>query len=496
MVKFFRSLIFFAVILLLAGCQTISETEVTPSATATSEHTATVTVSPTATLPPSPTPTPLPLNGQQTQYRVEATIDYYNRFITATSRSIYTNKTTLPINDMVFVIYPTLFQNSIYIQSVKTADGTSITNYEWESHRMVIPLDNPLLPGETVEFTHKFELYMPNREGTFGQTGRQLNLAYWFPMIPARDDLGWQINEIAITNSQIVGEHLFFESSDFDVTLQFSDRRENFKIAAGVIPKETDGVLRYQMPLSRTFTLSISDIYTVAEREVNGIKILSYTFPEESSAGDAAADLAVQAITLYSELYGPLDKDSISLVEADFLHGMEFDGLVLLSRGFYMFYNGTPETNLTIITPHELSHQWFFSMVGNNQALEPWLDESFATYSEALFYERYHPDLLPWWWENRVDNLGPSGYVDNTIYLDGGYDAYRNSVYLNGAIFIQDLRDAMGDQAFFDFIKAYIKQFRYDIATAEAFWVLLNQFTDVDLTPILEEYFLNPPVEP
>jgi hypothetical protein len=482
--------------ILLTACGPNLDSIVTPTNTATLVMSPTATTAPTSTATPTTTPTPLPLNGQQTQYFIDTTIDYYNRFITATSRSVYTNKTTSPINEMVFIIYPTIFQNAIYVKSVEMGDGTPVTNYRWESHRMVIPLETPLMPGEQISFTHEFELYMPNREGTFGQTGRQLNLAYWFPMIPARSEEGWLVYEISIINSQIVGEHLTFEASDFDLTLQFSDRRENFKIAAGAIPEETDGVIQYQMPLSRTLTLSISDIFTVTEREIDGIKIFSYTFPEESAAGEAAADIAVDAISLYTELYGPMERDMVSIVEADFLHGMEFDGLVLLSRGFYMFYNFTPETNLTIITPHELSHQWFFSLVGNNQAMEPWLDESLATYSEALFYERYYPELVPWWWENRVDNLVPFGYVDNTIYLQSGYDGYRNSVYLNGAHFMQDLRDTIGDEIFFEFLQDYVRTYRYDIASSSDFWTLLKEHTDADLTPIFNEYFSAPPVTP
>jgi len=168
---------------------------------------------------------------------------------------------------------------------------------------------------------------------------------------------------------------------------------------------------------------------------------------------------------------------------------MEFDGLVLLSRGFYMFYNGTPETNLTIITPHEVSHQWFFSLVGNNQGMEPWLDESFATYSEALFFERYYPDLVDWWWEIRVDGHQPSGYIDSTIYLEGGYDAYRDSVYLNGAHFMQDLRDTIGDEAYFNFLQDYLQTHRYEIATGEGFWSILDEHTDQDLSVLRAEYF-------
>jgi aminopeptidase N len=37
------------------------------------------------------------------------------------------------------------------------------------------------------------------------------------------------------------------------------------------------------------------------------------------------------------------------------------------------------------ITPHEVGHMWFYSLVGNDQARDPWLDEGLATYSEAWF---------------------------------------------------------------------------------------------------------------
>jgi hypothetical protein len=361
---------------------------------------------------------------------------------------------------------------------------------------MIIPLDTPLRPGEQIEFVHDFELYMPNRAGTFGQTDHQLNLSYWFPMIPPRTEEGWDYYEISLVNSQFIGENFFFENADFNVRLDFTDRAENMKVAAGVLPREEDGALLYEMRLGRTFTLSISDVYVIAEREVFGTKVLSYTYPEEASAGEAAADLAVETIKLFTEYYGPVMRDLVTIVEADFEHNMEFDGLIFISRGIFMFYNGTPETNLTIITPHEVSHQWFYSLVGNNQAMEPWLDESIATYSEALFYEHYYPELVSWWWANRVDGHQPSGYVDNSIYLEAGYEAYRNSVYLNGAHFIQDLRDAIGDQAFFDFIKAYAQEYRYQIASSEDFFSTLSRHTNEDLTTLFEEYFANPPAMP
>jgi hypothetical protein len=480
----------------LFGCTAVAEETSTPTTAPTVEATDTATIEPTTAPSPTPTATPLPLNGQQTQYDIDLTINYYNRFVTATSRASYTNKTQSSINEMVFIIYPTIFQNAIYVKSIKFGDGTPISNFRWDGHRMVIPLETPLQTGEKIEIIHDFELYMPDRAGTFGQTGHQLNLSYWFPMIPPRTETGWDYYEISLVNSQFIGENFFFENADFNVRLEFTDRAENMKVAAGVLPREEDGALIYEMKLGRTFTLSVSDVYVIAEREVLGTKVLSYTYPEEAAAGEAAADLAVDAIRLYSEYYGPIMRDLVSIVEADFEHNMEFDGLIMISRGIFMFYNNTPETNLTIITPHEVSHQWFYSLVGNNQAMEPWLDESLATYSEALFYEHYYPELVSWWWENRVDGHSPTGYVDNSIYLEQGYTAYRNSVYLNGAHFMQDLRDTIGDDAFFNFIKAYALEYRYQIATGEDFFSTLAAYTDEDLTPLLDDYFANAPVNP
>ncbi len=482
------------ILIILSGCVSKPTSEPTASATATINPTATSTPQPTHTATPSPTPTPLPMNGQQSHYEINATINYYNRFITAKSTVTYTNKVDVPLNELVFIIYPTIFGNAIYIRSVTLGDGTAVTNYTWESHRMIIPLESPLMPNETIKVTHDYELYMPDRDGVFGQTGRQLTLSYWFPTIPPYDENeGWMAYELSLVNSFYVGENQSFESSDFDVTLQFTDRRENLTIAAGALPEEADGMIHFHSKLSRTFSLVISDVYTVTERQVEGTLIKVYTFPENPSVAAAAADLAEQSLLLYQELYGPYERDVLSIIEVDLGINMEFDGMALIMSSFFWHYNNTPKTDLTIIIPHEITHQWFFSLVGNNQAMQPWLDEAFATYSEALFYERYYPEELEWYWNTRVYDHLPYGYIDETIYLEGGVPEYFNKVYRVGAWFLQDLREAIGDEAFFGFLHGYIQENRYQIADEEDFVRALREYTDADLTALWQEYFITSP---
>ncbi len=482
---------------LISACGPAAETGETPSATATLTPTEAPTLSPTPTSSPTPEPTPLPLNGQQTRYDIEMTVNYYNRFIDVTSHTTYTNKTNIPITEMVFVVYPTYFSatygNTIYIKSVRLAGSDQAMEYRWEGIRMIVPLATVLQPGETIEFVHEFELYMPDREGVFGQTGRQLSLAYWYPFIPPLDEAeGWMAYDLAQQNGLFVGDALVFEASDFNVTLQFTDRRENLQIAAGALPEEADGIIHYSLPLARTFALVVSDRYIVIERDMDGVPVKAYTFTEDAHAGEAAADLAANALRLYSELYGPYIREVLSVVEADIGIGMEFDGMFVMLSSFYWYYNDTPKTDLTIIVPHETSHQWFFSEVGNNQALEGWLDESIATYSEALYYERYHPEELDWWWDTRVYDHLPYGFVDNTIYLEGGVPEYFDTIYRVGAMFYQDLREAIGDDAFFSFLRDYVSTYKYEIVTTQEFWQMLRTYTDVDLTALYDEYFLTP----
>ena len=96
---------------------------------------------------------------------------------------------------------------------------------------------------------------------------------------------------------------------------------------------------------------------------------------------------------------------------------------------------------------------------------------------------------MQWWWNNRVDGFAPKGYVNSDIYLSGGYPAYRDAVYLRGAEFLQELRDLIGDEAFFAALKDYALSNTYQIASREAFFAAIGRHSQADLNPLLSKYF-------
>ena len=138
---------------------------------------------------------------------------------------------------------------------------------------------------------------------------------------------------------------------------------------------------------------------------------------------------------------------------------------------------------------HEIAHQWWFGLVGSDQAMEPWLDEAMCVYSEAIFYKFIYPNSADWWWNFRVNWFGPSGYVDTNIYEPPTFRAYVNASYLNGANFLEALNYRMGDDVFFQFLKDYTSRYGRGHATAYDFFAVARQNTTEDISDLINAYF-------
>jgi len=265
-------------------------------------------------------------------------------------------------------------------------------------------------------------------------------------------------------------------------------------IAASALDTGGDNIHRYQLKNGRNFVFSLSPSYLVFEDKVGDTTVLGYAFTLDQRAGQAAFNATIEALTLFEELFHPYEQPVMTLIEADFLHGMEYQNLFFLSRGFYNSYDGTKGSHLVSIAAHETAHQWWYGLVGNDQALEPWLDEALCTYSELLFYENLYPDVLDsWWWPLRVAYYQPAGWVDLHLYNSGSYRTYRDAVYFQGAYFLDELRSLTGDEAFFSFLQAYIVTYTGKIATTDNFFNLLATYTTADISVLQAKYFQDVP---
>ncbi|MBG0788789.1 MAG: hypothetical protein H0S79_27175, partial [Anaerolineaceae bacterium] len=194
----------------------------------------------------------------------------------------------------------------------------------------------------------------------------------------------------------------------------------------------------------------------------------------------------------YENLYGNNPREYMAIIEADLNDGMEYDGAFLLSQDYFASADDTPQNYFELLIVHETAHQWFYAQIANDQANEPWLDEALATYSELLYLENTYPELVEWWWNYRVYTYQPTGWVDSTIYRYAGFRPYVNAVYLRGVQFLDDLRQQIGDEAFFAVLRAYATPEEIDtLRTAQDFFDLIAQFSGEDISNLVDRYFQN-----
>lgn len=442
---------------------------------------------PPPTFAPTATPEPIPY----TQYTLTARLDYDLHHLVVDEQVTYYNHAGVPLHDLLLLIEPNRYPGSFSLTGLSREDGQPVTDYTLDGPELFLPLDEPLKPGDSISITLSYELNLPQQNTPFGYTERQTNLSDWYPFVPPYiPGAGWLVREPAYP-----GEHLAYDVADFQVEVQlarpYSADGSLLTIAASALDEGDQERHRYQLEAARNFAWSVSDQYKVLTTTVGDVQVLGYSFPFHVNADEPALQATADALALFIELYGPYSHESLSVVEADFLNGMEYEGLNYLSHAFYDYFTGTPENNLIIIAAHEVAHQWFFGQVGNDQALEPWLDEALCTYSERLFYEHVYPDLVGWWWDNRVRFHQPEGWVDSTIYTTAGFRPYKDAIYLRGALFLEDLRQLMGDEAFSTFLRDYLEKFTHRQATGNDFFALLAEHTAADISGLLDEYFAN-----
>jgi hypothetical protein len=434
-------------------------------------------------------------------YQLTAELNYAEHYLSVEEEIHYPNLNGEALPDLLLMVepasYPGVFNlKSLAFTSAGSGAAQPISNFQWDGSQIRIPLDEPLLPDESIVLQIAYELFLPppptardSRPVPFGYTPLQTNLVDWYPFIPPYvPGQGWLAHPAGY-----FGEHTAYANSDFEVNVRLMDAREDLVIAASA-PERLDGDWhRYRLDSARNFAFSVSDQYRVITRSVGSVTVIGYAFPYHDQAGEMALQTTAQALELYSNLFGPYPHASLSVVEADFLDGMEYDGLYFLSKGFYNLYPSQSLDYLITIAAHETAHQWWYGLVGNDQALEPWLDEALCTYSERIFYENVDPRALEDWWTYRINMNNPQGPINRSIYDFGGYLqpylTYRDSIYLEGALFMEDLRKLVGDDAFFAFLRDYVETNRYDLSNTEKFFAILKGHTSQDLTPLKEKYF-------
>jgi hypothetical protein len=455
-----------------------------PSATFTATVPPTVTLSPAPSIPTADTTTqdpPPPATSSRPNYILFATLDFANKSLAADETIRYYNTSGTTLSDLVLSVQPNIYTNAFTLNAI-AQDGVTLSSYSLSGQRLSVNLNQPLAPGSATTITLSFNLKLPQKGSgdVFGYDFNQINLVDWYPFIvPNRG--GWVLHD-----PMTWGEHLVYDASDVELNIKADS---GVTLAVGASPEANGEWTRYRMYGTRTLAISASNEFLVSETTLGNVSIRSYYFSGYEKGGEDMLIYASEAIDTFSSQFAPYPHQTLAIVQTDMDDGQEYDGLVFLATDFYSQYTGSARSNLTTIGVHEIAHQWWFSLVGNDQALEPWLDEALSTYSERIFFENNYPSNISWWWQFRVNYFKPTGYVDATIYDYGSFRAYTNAVYFQGALFLDDLRERMGYGNFSKFIQAYATRYANGYATSADFFALARETINVNLDDLIADYF-------
>ncbi len=211
----------------------------------------------------------------------------------------------------------------------------------------------------------------------------------------------------------------------------------------------------------REFSLAVLRTPRCQSRQVGKRTLRSCT---PSGGGEGAPDpellrRAVQALTVFDEAFGPYPYDRLTLLEVPLWGGgMELSQMVLVHVP-----EGAPEDFLPFVTAHEVAHQWWYGLVGNDPLADPWLDEGLATYSSLLHARAQDPDLLARErrrLERSLEEAGPLPPLTAPA-PQIPRDRYFAAVYARGALFWADLEADLGEEAFRRLMHRYAEAFAF-----------------------------------
>jgi hypothetical protein len=426
------------------------------------------------------------------RYTITATLDYQAHSLAVEERIDYANNTGETLETVVLNVFPNHERGVFTLNDLSLEFGTGPVNtsHSLEGMTLLVPLPQKLEPGQVVTLLLDFSVDLPFIDpgadftyGSLGWSARAIDVGQWYPALaPYMVGEGWYTFPY-----HPVGDPYVMVEADYDVRI--SAPADVIVVGSG--REERQGNLwRFRISQARSFAFAASDQYLSYSTEADASTVTSYYFADHEEAGLAAAQFAAAALHTYSDQFAvSYPYADYRVAETEFAGGMEFSGLSFLGSLWYDTYRGGVRSQLISLLAHEVSHQWWYGLVGNDQVAEPWLDESLAMFSSLMFYELEYPDDHLWAWEFEVFNWQPTGNVDAPIYSFDDDTSYMEAVYRRGAMFLADLRRSMGREEFYAFLRDYCQSQAHELSTGADFFSILSRHTDDDLSPLLEEYF-------
>lgn len=208
-------------------------------------------------------------------------------------------------------------------------------------------------------------------------------------------------------------------------------------------------IATYLVAIGVTNYSEFSSEYVTAANDT--VPVDFYVFPEKLSSAQNSYPILPSMLYELSQRIGeyPFGEEKYGMLHFDWGGAMEHQ--TNTSMSYTAYYES--------IIVHELGHQWYGDMITCDNWHEIWMNEGFASYIEALWFEA----------TDGVDEY--HDYMNTMRYTSGGtiycqdtttvWSIFSSRVYDKGAWVVHMLRNFVGDETFFNILTTYYDDARY-----------------------------------
>lgn len=213
--------------------------------------------------------------------------------------------------------------------------------------------------------------------------------------------------------------------------------------------------------------------------------VVYYAFPKDSANARIDWSATPEMIRMLAKTFGeyPFIDEKYGMAQFGWTQG-SMEHQTLTSYG-YLLVTGDNRYDQVVI--HELAHQWFGDAVTLLNWKNIWLNEGFATYSEALWEEYKGGKSAYLSYMKQIDY----GYFSGTVYAPEGYifsPTVYATVYQKGGWVLHMLRGVVGDEPFFKIMRTYFEKFKYKNAETKDFQAVAEEIYGQSLDYFFDQW--------
>lgn len=447
----------------------------------------------------------------------EMVIEYNDedKTLNASQTLTYINKTETNLNEIYFHLYPNNFSegavnkpvgvlssqkaypngesygNIEILSSSSNNENLSFTLDGIDKDFLKVSLPSPLAPSNKISINLTYKVTLPNINHRFGYGNNTINIANFYPVVAVYED-NWILDPYNYN-----GDPFYSDMANYNVTLTTPT---NLTLATtgevlGTNTNENKTTYQIEAKAVRDYAFVLSNKFEVLTEQV-GITTVSYYFYEDENP-EEFLKASVDSLNTFNSLFGEYPYSTLNVVKANFVHGgMEYPNLVLISDDV------TEKADYINVIVHEIAHQWWYGLVGNNEFQHGWLDEGLTEYSTNLFY-RENPDY----------NIDADEIIKNTtssfanfveLYtsvlgdvdtsMNRALDEYNTEpeyvyvTYVKGMLFFDEIRNILGHEKFINCLQNYFETYKFQNVKPEHMLGSFESTSHTDLSGFFDSW--------